>query len=60
VTNRDSRDLFSAFNAFEVRFLIAGAYAVAFHARPRFTKDLDLWIATDPTNRLDVRALEGG
>jgi len=38
--NRDFRDLFSAFNAAGVRYLLVGGYAVAFHAEPRFTKDL--------------------
>lgn len=47
MTNRDFRDLLAAFAAHEVRFLIVGGYAVTYHVRPRFTKDLDLWI--DPT-----------
>ncbi len=42
--NPDFRDLFCAFNARDVRFLVVGAYAVTFHARPRFTKDLDVWV----------------
>ncbi len=48
--NRDFRDLFSALNAAEVRYLVVGAYAVTFHSRPRFTKDLDIWIDRDPSN----------
>jgi hypothetical protein len=50
VTNRDFRDLFSTFAAFEVRFLVVGGYAVAFHAEPRYTKDLDVWIDPEPGN----------
>lgn len=46
--NPDFRDLFSAFNAREVRYLVVGGYAVTFHARPRFTKDLDVWIDPEP------------
>jgi hypothetical protein len=49
-TNRDFRDLFSAFAAREIRFLVVGAYAVTHYARPRFTKDLDLWVDPDPEN----------
>jgi hypothetical protein len=45
--NPDFRDLFAALNAAEARYLLVGGYAVAFHAQPRFTKDLDVW--TDPT-----------
>ncbi len=42
--NRDFRDLFAALNAAGARYLLVGGYAVAFHAEPRFTKDLDVWI----------------
>ena len=48
--NPDFRDLLLAFNAAEVRYLVVGAYAVTFHAQPRFTKDLDLWIEASPDN----------
>jgi hypothetical protein len=48
--NPDFRDLFSAFNAANVRYLLVGGYAVGFHAEPRFTKDLDLWIEPSPSN----------
>lgn len=33
-----------------VRFLIVGGYAVMEYTEPRFTKDLDLWIARDVEN----------
>ncbi len=46
----DFRDLFYEFNAAEVCYLVVGAYAVTFHARPRFTKDLDIWIDAHPDN----------
>jgi len=32
------------FNKHRVRYCIVGAYAVAFHARPRYTKDMDIWV----------------
>lgn len=48
--NPDFRDLFSELNAAEVRYLVVGAYAVTYHARPRFTKDLDVWIDPEPAN----------
>lgn len=50
MTNRDFRDLFFALNAAEVRYLVIGAYAVTFHSKPRFTKDLDVWIDPAPAN----------
>jgi len=48
--NADCRDLLRILNACEVRFLIAGAHAVMFHAEPRYTKDLDIWVAPSPEN----------
>lgn len=45
--NTDFSDLLLAFNAAAVRYLIVGGLALAFHDRPRFTKDLDIWI--EPT-----------
>ena len=47
---QDYRDLLSAFHAHGVRYLIVGAYAVIYHAHPRFTKDIDLFIKADPAN----------
>ncbi len=40
----DFRDLLRAFADAEVRYLLVGGYAVGFHAVPRFTKYLDLWV----------------
>ena len=45
---QDYKDLLSAFHAHGVRYLIVGGYAVIFHAQPRFTKDIDLFIQSDP------------
>lgn len=52
--NPDFRDLFAALNAAEARYLLVGGYAVAFHAQPRFTKDLDVWTDPDPANAARV------
>jgi hypothetical protein len=35
------KELLSTFNAGQVRYLIAGGYAVSFHAQPRAT---EIWI----------------
>ena len=48
--NPDFRDLFAAFNAAQVKYLLVGGYALAFHGRPRFTKDLDVWLEPDAEN----------
>lgn len=33
-----------------VRFMIIGGYAVAWHGRPRNTDDLDVWVSSDQAN----------
>jgi predicted nucleotidyltransferase len=45
--SQDYEEFIAALNAHGVRYLVIGAHAVAFHARPRATKDLDIWV--DPT-----------
>ena len=52
--NPDFRDLFAALNAAAARYLLVGGYAVAFHAAPRFTKDLDVWTEPTPANAARV------
>jgi hypothetical protein len=54
--NEDFSDLLLEFVAAEVRFLIVGAHALAAHAEPRATGDLDVWIARDPENARKVFA----
>jgi len=48
--NQDFEDLLAHLNAEGVKYLIIGAYAVAVHAQPRGTKDLDIFIGTDRAN----------
>jgi len=50
LTNRDFRGLLSILEKHDVRYLVVGGYAVMKYTEPRFTKNLDLWIATDETN----------
>lgn len=44
---QDYKDLLSAFNAHGVKYLVVGGYAVSFHAQPRATQDIDLFIKAD-------------
>ena len=46
----DFKELLSALNAHQVKYLVVGGYAVSFHARPRATRDLDILIKADPEN----------
>jgi hypothetical protein len=52
--NSDSSDLLRLFNANNVKYLVIGGYALIQYAEPRFTKELDLWISTDPENAFAV------
>jgi hypothetical protein len=56
--NPDFVALLRALSAAEARYLIVGAYALALHARPRATGDLDVWVEPTPANASRVhRAL---
>lgn len=46
----DYSELLSILNAHRVKYLVIGAYAVAIHAQPRATKDLDILVKADPQN----------
>jgi hypothetical protein len=41
---QDFEDILDLFARHEVRYLIVGGLAFIFHAKPRYTKDMDLWI----------------
>ena len=38
------------FNRHRVRYCVVGAYALAFHVRPRYTKDLDIFVEPSVKN----------
>ncbi len=61
---RDYEEFIAALNAHGVRYLVVGAHAVALHARPRATKDLDVLIDPTPANARKalnaLRAFFGG
>jgi hypothetical protein len=54
LTNPDFRELLKLFEKHNVRYLIVGGYAVMKYSEPRFTKDLDIFIATDQNNAKGV------
>jgi len=53
--SRDYEEFIAALNDHGVRYLLIGAHAVAFHARPRATKDLDILL--DPATANAQKAL---
>lgn len=56
MASRDYEEFIAALNAHGVRYLIIGAHAVALHAVPRATRDLDVLI--DPTRTNARRVLK--
>jgi hypothetical protein len=49
-TIRDFEDLLALFHRHRVQYLIIGGLAFIYHAKPRFTKDIDLWIEPSRQN----------
>ena len=49
-TIRDFADLLEALDRCEVRYLIVGGLAFIYHAKPRFTKDMDVWVEPAAAN----------
>lgn len=52
----DYEELLSVLNKHHVKYLVIGAYAVAIHAQPRATKDLDILVKADAENAKAVFA----
>ena len=44
---RDYEELFKTLNAFKIKYLVVGAHAVIYYTKPRYTKDLDVWVPAD-------------
>ncbi len=49
-TVRDFEDLLNLLGQQGVRYLIMGGMAFIYHAKPRFTKDMDLWVDPEAAN----------
>jgi len=54
LTSPDFKELLKLFEKHKIRYLIVGGYAVMKYSEPRFTKDLDVFIATDHDNAKSV------
>jgi hypothetical protein len=49
-TVQDFEDILELLSGHRVRYLIVGGLAFIYHAKPRYTKDIDLWIDSDNEN----------
>jgi predicted nucleotidyltransferase len=47
---KDFEDFIRLLNKYEVEYMVVGGYALAFHGKPRYTGDLDIWIKISETN----------
>ena len=47
---KDLREFVELLSALNVRFLVVGAFAVAYHGYPRYTSDIDLFIEPSAQN----------
>lgn len=53
---KDFEELLAGLTRHRVRFVVVGAHALAHHAKPRYTKDLDLFVEPDHENGARVVA----
>ena len=49
-TVQDFEDFLELLDRHDVRYLIIGGLAFIYHAKPRFTKDIDVWLDPEPDN----------
>ena len=57
--NQDFKEFIELLNDNDVRYLVVGGIAVAFHGYPRYTKDIDVWIEMSPDNAVRmIKVLE--
>ena len=47
---KDFEDFIKLLNKHQVEYMIVGGYALAFHGKPRYTGDIDIWIGISNTN----------
>jgi hypothetical protein len=57
--NPDFKEFIQSLSDNQVRYLVVGGYAVAFHGYPRYNKDLEIWIELSHENAVRIlKALE--
>jgi len=61
-TEKDYEEFLKLLNQHNVHYCVIGAFALAFHSRPRYTKDMDILIdpTTDNAKRLLIALDEFG
>lgn len=49
-TEKDYEEFLALLNEYDVKYCIIGAFALAFHVEPRYTKDIDILIEASDEN----------
>ena len=52
--NKDFKEFIGLLNKNNVKYLVVGGYALAFHGYPRYTKDIDFWVWVDKENATNI------
>jgi predicted nucleotidyltransferase len=50
ILEKDFEDFIVLLNKYQVEYMVIGGYALMFHGKPRYTGDLDIWIAISDQN----------
>ena len=56
LVNPNFGDFIRALNKHNVEYCITGAFAVSFHAEPRYTQDIDIYVAKNAENARNIAA----
>jgi len=56
LVNNNFQEFLEVLNKHEVEYCISGAYAVSFHAEPRYTHDIDIYISKKKENAKRIAA----
>ncbi len=51
---KDYKEFLELLNKNQVKYCIVGSYAFAFHAKPRYTKGLDIFIESTKDNAINI------
>ncbi len=52
--NKDFKEFIELLNKNNVKYLVVGGYALAFHGYPRYTKDIDFWVWINKNNAKNI------
>ena len=54
---KDLREFIELLNSHGVEYVLVGAYAMAYHTRPRYTEDIDILVRPSPENAVRLEGV---